>query len=95
MRTDLAHQFLTGTGRMGSPTTAARGQNKLWAYFAWGGLALTVLNALTKNWVDVIGFGVATIGMFVSARHDFYQQTWTKVVSVSCAAVAIAVWTLW
>jgi hypothetical protein len=65
-----------------------------WRIGAWVGALLTAFSFFTSGWRDALGFALATIGMFVSAREDFNAKSWTKLAASALVIAAVAVWVL-
>ena len=75
------------------PATAQR-RSSGWRIGAWLGVLLTAFSFFASGWRDALGFALATVGMFISAREDFNAKSWTKVASLALAIAAVGVWTL-
>ena len=79
---------------MNAGPTPTRRSPSGWRIGAWLGVLLTAFSLFASGWRDALGFALATIGMFISARDDFNAKTWTKLVSLGLAIAAVAVWSL-
>ena len=79
---------------MDSASGTTRRSPSAWRTGAWVGVLLTAFSFFASGWRDALGFALATVGMFVSAREDFNAKSWTKLAALALAIAAVAVWAL-